>query len=296
MRASRYLTWIILILILVLLNLPSSVSVSVKQFFREIVSPFHELSSGLGERVGESFSVFVDPLGRTREEERQARDLADLRRRQWQLESLERDNGLLRSHLEYRRNSPFPLVAAEVIARGEASGWWEAVTVNKGEADGVTVGLAVLTPEGLVGRTASVTRHTSDVLLLTDRNCAVAAEMARSGEFGVLRGQGSGVGDDKGGMGYPPTLCRLDYLPNQAALRPGDRVVTSGLGGIFPRGLLVGVVQAAAVHRSGLYQFAYVRPAADLARLRYVFVARKSDRGAPSSEESVAERGKGNGS
>jgi len=173
------------------------------------------------------------------------------------------------------------LVMCEVIARGEASGWWESVTINKGEKDGISANLAVITPSGLVGRTIAVSSHTCDVLLITDRNCSVSARLAKTGEFGIVQGQGVALtGDPVLDMRWPIDPCRMDYVPAGAVIAKGDKVVTSGLGSIFPEGVMLGVADSVEVHKSGLYQVANVRPSADLGKLRYVFVVKKGGRAA----------------
>jgi rod shape-determining protein MreC len=103
------------------------------------------------------------------------------------------------------------------------------------------------------------------VLLLSDPSCKVAVRLKRSGEFGLAEGQGAQPGQ--------PPAVRADYLLKTADVQPGDEVVTSGLGGLFPKGLPVGRVADVALDASGLYQTARIELAADLGKLEYAFVA-----------------------
>jgi rod shape-determining protein MreC len=128
----------------------------------------------------------------------------------------------------------------------------------------VAEGRAVITPDGLVGRTVSVSDRTADVLLLSDRTCKVSVRLERSGVFGVLAGTGAKPGEQP--------ACRLDYLSQTADVQEGDEVVTTGMGGVFPKGLIVGRVVRVEMHEAGLYQVAWVESAAKLGKLEYAFV------------------------
>ena len=124
-----------------------------------------------------------------------------------------------------------------------------------------------MTAEGLIGRTVEVSEHTADVLLVSDPACKVAVRIPRTSTFGVLAGRGPSWRGE--------TLCRVDFVNKNAALKPGDEVVTSGLGGTFPKGLLVGYVgDQVFADRSGLYQQADVISRARLGQLQYAFVVK----------------------
>jgi len=276
-RASRYLTWITLVVVIVLLNLPSTAWNSVRALCREIVAPFHSVASGLGYRVSEGCAAVVDPSGKTTSRRKMEEELATLRERVRRLEQLDRENAALRIHLGHKTNSVLRLESCEVIARGEASGWWECVVVNKGARDGIAVGMAVMSDEGVVGRTSSISEHTSEILLITDRNSSVPAKLLRTGDFGIVNGGGVSIaGNPVIDMGIPQNPCSMDNIPSGAAVQAGDRIVTSGLGTVFPEGLPIGTVVSVETHKSGLYQVARVKPAADLVRLRYVFVVKQT--------------------
>lgn len=273
MRASRYLTWITLIIIVILVNLPSQVWNEVRGWCRDIIAPFHSVASSLGYRVAEGCSSVIDPAGKANAKRKLELELANLRERIRHLESLETENIAMRTQLGFKTNSTHRLEACEIIARGEASGWWECIIVNKGARSGIGVGCAVISHEGLVGRTKSVSEHTSEVLLITDRNSSVPAKLLRTGDFGIVNGGGVTIaGNQVIDMGMPQNPCSMDNIPSGVTIQTGDKVVTSGLGSIFPEGLHIGTVVSAGLNKSGLYQAARIKPAADLARLRYVFV------------------------
>ncbi len=250
-------------ILLVLLNLPEGASRQAKAGVRETVAPLHGLFSGIALRVREAFGT-LRGLGGLREENRAlSSEVQHLRDQVRLLQDQGAENATLRALLGYRARAPYRLVAAEVIAR-EPSGWWQSVRLNRGARDGLRAGQAVVTPDGLVGETLDVSDHTSDVLLMSDPACRVSCQLPRTGGFGVA--QGGGVRPDG------ETRLKLDFLHRHAELRPGDEVVTSGLGGVYPGGLRVGYLENIRLDESGLYQSADVRPLADLATLRHVFV------------------------
>ena len=123
----------------------------------------------------------------------------------------------------------------------------------------------------MASRALSLSAHSADVLLLSDPSCRLSALVPRSDAHGVLFGRRVRRG------GQP--VYRMEFIDKDADLKVGDEVVTSGLGGLFPGGLLVGYIETVEDDRSGLYQVADVLPAADLGHLRVVFVV-NADRGA----------------
>lgn len=264
MKDRGFLTWVILgVVLVVLLNLPASISGRAKAAVREGLSPLQHALSGALVRLREAVSVLRGLGGILRENQEMKAELIRLRNRMRELKELERENIELREQLQFLRSAERQLVPCEVIAR-DISGWWQTVRLSRGRADGIEPGRAVVTPEGLVGRTMDVSEHTCDVLLISDPSCRVSARIARTGTFGVVTGAGvSWTGR---------AVCRMDFLNKNEPVQPGDEVVTSGLGGVFPKNLLVGYVER--VHRdaAGLYQYADVLPKADLGALTYVFV------------------------
>ncbi len=133
--------------------------------------------------------------------------------------------------------------------------------------------MAVMTTEGLIGRTIEVSERTSDVLLITDPNCRVSCKTVPGGAFGIMRGGGVQL------IGHPlmemlasinPAV--LTYVSTAQDINEGDEVLTSGLGGVFPEGLPVGRIGRVRPHGSGLYLQAEVLPAARLDTFRYAFV------------------------
>lgn len=159
--------------------------------------------------------------------------------------------------LEFRRSTGYPMQVAAVIGR-DTTGLFETVLLNKGRLDGLAKDMAVVTPAGVVGKTIRVYDRTARVLLLTDRSSGIATIVQRTRDQGVAQGNGEGA-------------CSMKYLSRQSTVAVGDVIVTSGLGGVFPKGVRVGRV--ADVKRSGyLLPDIEVLPTASLDRLEEVIV------------------------
>lgn len=180
-------------------------------------------------------------------------------------EELRAQNERLKALLEYRKeNDDYRLVMARVVAR-DPDRWMNSVLViNVGQQDGIRPNMPVITPGGVIGKVVQVSRHSANVQLITDveggsRVSAVVQGPTRA--IGVIDGY-----DDQHG------LLILSKVPLDEKIEPGQRVVTSGFGGIFPPGLLIGTIESVQTGEYGLSLQATVRPAADLVHLDEVFV------------------------
>lgn len=275
------MVWIVLgAVFLIVLNLPLPVLRRAKMGLREGLAPLQRALSGLTHGLEKRLSDMRHAGDLAEENRKMVEELTRLRNEALQLRALERENADLRVQLGFAQRSERALVACEVIARGDISSWWQTVRLGEGSAERVTTNLAVITHDGLIGKTTDVSRHTSDVLLLVDPNCKASARLPRVDSFGIVRGAGVSLRGE--------AACRMDFIDKDADVRPGDEVVTSGLGPVFPAGLLIGYVERAHRAESGLYQSADIVPAADMAALRYVFVVQAEDRQPPA--EPVAEQ------
>lgn len=179
---------------------------------------------------------------------------------------LERENSQLRHALDFKKATNFDVVAANVIRRHPTT-WWQTVDIDVGEERGVGTQLAVLSNEGLVGKIDRPDKGRSSVILLTDEKCQVSARVDGSPEVGILSGQ---RGDF---VGSP--LLRLRFLSTNAALHPGQRVFTTGRGGIFQPNILLGTIDS--VEKGALDSEALVKPSVNFADLGTVFVVLSAD-------------------
>lgn len=229
--------------------------------FYQLISPFLKTGSGLEKQI----SGMTKGLASLEELERDVSTLRvenrALRATNQALRDVEYEVNRLRLALAYRERSVFKLVPAEVVTR-DASTWWRTVTINRGKRDGIEGDMSVVTDQGLVGKTTTVSDSIAVVLLVSDENCRVAANVEGSREQGIASGERV--------VGALAPLLDLNFLSKQANLQPGAKVYTSGVGGVFPSGLLIGTVKEYKVRE--LDGQARLNPAVDLAKLEDVFV------------------------
>jgi rod shape-determining protein MreC len=178
-----------------------------------------------------------------------------------QMREVEVENRDLRALLGLRERAPLgSLLSVDVIAR-DPLGAVQAVTIDRGSDDGIRVNLPVITWKGLVGRVVDVHPTSSKVLLITDVNSGVSVRIQdpSSRATGVIRGVGDG-------------RLLLQYVPRTDLLRTDDVALTSGIGGIFPSGVLVGRVLQVRQRDVEVFQEALVEPAADMRNLERLYV------------------------
>lgn len=274
MRDRKYLLWIVLgTFFLVMFNLPESISASLRGGFREAIASYQGAIMRAWEglhRTSAAMGSLTDLAG---ERDRLEREVATLRAASAGQAQMAHENEELRRLLELRRRLTHKTVACQVIARDDGYGWWQTLRLDKGSEEGVRKNQPVITPDGLVGKTIDVSGQTCDVLLISDRNFKAAVRFEQDGSYGILRGGGVSLrGVHSLGVVCAPVPFQVDYVRKDVEIKPGEAVVTSGLGGAFPAGLRVGQVAQVAPDETGLYQVATVVPAADLERLRQVLV------------------------
>ena len=218
---------------MILLRLPERAASRIKLALGSVFIPLFGLA-GSGHQLAEKAGHAVLPRQSLAHESDQLRqENAELKTRLLQIEPLLRENDRLRTLLNWSLTPRWKIKPARIIARDPAN-WWRGIHINLGKRDGLRLDLPVLTPEGLVGRVAEVGETRSRVVLLGDPNCRVAAKVLEGNaqvDNGIISG-GSSVTD--------PSLVDLTFLVRGSNLKPGQVVWTSGLGGVFPEGVLIG--------------------------------------------------------
>jgi rod shape-determining protein MreC len=261
------------LIVVVLLNLPLPARLAVRAGMHDGTAPFQNSMSLVTHYLRGFFSIFGHANQVVLDKQRLEAKVAGLQSRLLQLEQFEDENRMLRQQLGFAVLSPRKLLMCEVIERGDLSGWWHTLRLNKGADAGVHEGMAVISTEGLVGRVSAVSSKTCDVLLIVDPTCKVACKVVRNGAFGIMQGSGIAInGEVSLEMLAAVKPCVMDYISTENELRRNDVVLTSGLGNVFPEGLPVGHLGAVRRDPSGLYQQADVVPSADIDRLKYAFV------------------------
>ena len=180
-------------------------------------------------------------------------------------------NERLRALLGFKERAALPSIAAEVIGedlRAES----RTLLIDKGRQDGIHRNAAVVTEAGVVGKVSELGDTTSRVLLIVDHRSAVDGLVQRTRAKTAVRGRGG-------------PLASLDYLERREDVRAGDLIITSGFGGIFPKGLRIGTVAHVESAPFGLFQKADLEPAVDFRRLEEVLVVTSLERGEPAVAE-----------
>lgn len=206
-----------------------------------------------------SFGDNYDTLAGFRSEnERLRKRIQTLEIERQRLLEAEATNRQLQKLLDFRGELPAGAITASIIA-GSASSWFQSCVLNRGSADGVRKGMAVVTPLGVIGKVVAVTGRTAKVLLLTDPNSGIDVYIQRTRGRGIVSGSlDSGV--------------VLKYIKRSEDVQEGDRLVTSGMDSVFPKGLLVGTVIKVRKQNRGLFQNIEVWPAAQVSRVEEVLV------------------------
>lgn len=229
---------------------------------REAFLPLTGLLADLGRAVDARQTTWRASEDLQAENQRLRADNARLEADNARLAELERQNAFLLTALGFKQEYPqLTFLAAEVVGF-EPSNLAHALTINRGQDDGVQPGTVVVALRGVVGQVTATTPRSATVLLLTDPRSAVDARTQESGARGVVAGLGR------------PDLLVMRYVRQEEFLSLGERVVTSGLGGVFPRGLPVGYVGYVQRRDVDALQEAYLEPAVDFTRLAQVLVLR----------------------
>ncbi len=229
--------------------------------FYQLISPFLSTGSGLEKQIT-SVRTGLKSLDELEHDNAELRvENRALKATNQALRDVEHEVNRLRLALNYRERSVFKLVPAEIITR-DASTWWRTVTINRGRQDGIDGDMPVVTEEGLVGKTTTVSDSIAIVLLVSDENCRVAATIEGTREQGIVSGERV--------AGALTPFLDLNFLSKQANLQPGQKTYTSGVGGVFPSGLLIGAVKDYKARE--LDGQARLIPAVDLSKLEDVFV------------------------
>jgi rod shape-determining protein MreC len=229
----------------------------------DLATPIQQTLSGVAGRV----SVVLDTarnLNQLQDENRRLRAENDrLTIDNVRMSEILAENQVLREQLGFKRDNPALLTTpADVIGRvvgRDPSVLLSSLTIDQGAEDGVTAEMPVITGRGLVGRVTATGDRWARVLLLIDPSSSVNVLVQRSRATGVIQGQEDGS-------------LRMRYIAQDGDILPGDIILTSGLGGMFPKGLVVGQVMTVQQRDIAMFEEAQVRPTVDFGRLEMVMV------------------------
>ncbi len=224
----------------------------------EFCAPFQKTSTVTIKAVRGVFQEYLFLIHLQRENVILKKRVADLQKENQQMKEMALANERLQKLFQFREKISSSVMAAEVIGQ-DPSSWFKSVTLNKGEKDGVRTGMAVISSEGVIGQILKTASHYSTVLLITDYNSAIDSIIQRNRAKAIVEGKGE-------------NRCQLKYLLRTEEVIVGDIVVTSGLSGNFPKGLMVGEVRKVDKKGHGVFQYAELVPSVDLTKLEEVLV------------------------
>ena len=255
---------VVVVVTVVLLKLPSRTASQLKLAISGLFLPLFGLSGTAQDGTEKAGNSVVPRAELIKELDRLRRENSALRARQLQADELARENARLRQYVGWGKQFPWQVKLARVIARDPAN-WWLTIKIDAGLRQGITTNSPVISPEGfLVGRVSDVGFEQSQAVLLGDPDCRVSVMVEETRDTGVITPASSSPLDN--------IIVDLSYLSRNSPLRPGLRVVTSGLGGVFPKGIVVGTIVDFRSVDFGLYNEARVKVAARLNALEEVCV------------------------
>jgi rod shape-determining protein MreC len=252
---------LLLLFALVLMSLRAKQRGGVEFFdalLMEICSPFQKATTLTVKTIQGTFRQYVFLVNLEKENRVLKQKIAELQEENHRMKEMKLTNERMRQLLQFREKNSPSMIGAEVIGQ-DPSSWFKSVTIDKGEGDGVKKGMAVISPTGVIGQVLKTAPHYATVLLVTDYNSAIDCIVQRTRAKAILEG----IGENR---------CQLKYLLRADEAAVGDVVVTSGLGGNFPKGLRVGEIKKIDKRGHGVFQYAELVPSVDLTQLEEVFV------------------------
>jgi len=263
LKKSHYIALgLVALLVLVVLNLPARTAARLKLAVGSLFLPLFGLASASQQAVSKAGDTITPRSELERQNEALRRERDQLRAEALQYAELAKENERLRNALKWQSRAPWKTKLAHVVLRDPAN-WWRTVQIDVGSRDGVRENMAVLTPEGLVGRVQFVSLTRSQVVLVGDPNCKVSARVNNpTRDDGIIGASGP----------FDASLVEFTHLERNANVKAGQEVVTSGNGGVFTNGIPIGKIVDVRPAEFGLYLEARVKLNANLAGLDEVFV------------------------
>ncbi|RJX29996.1 MAG: rod shape-determining protein MreC [Desulfarculus sp.] len=228
------------------------------RWFLEVIGPMQRGVTSLSDWTNSIWRRYFALVQAAEDNERLHKQVARLHQQLVDLEELKQANLRLKELLNFKRTITYPIVAAEVVGNDPTS-HFRTVIVDKGASAGVQTLMPVVCAQGVVGRVIWTSPHYAKLLLLIDPNSAVDVLVQRSRARGIVEGQAGG-------------RLNLKYVIHTEEVAVGDRVITSGAAGVFPKGVLVGTVSSVKKEKAGAFQQITVKPAVDFDRVEEVLV------------------------
>jgi rod shape-determining protein MreC len=235
----------------------------VRKAVLEVTAPVQNALSAFIKIVGDSWSRYVFLVGIEEENKNLKQKINDQKSQLILYQEGYLEAKRLRNLLALKENYNFNFVTARVIGREQVT-LSKTILINKGTVHGLNAGMPVMAGPGLIGRIIDISWHTAKVLLLIDESSNIDAIVQRNRTQGIIRGAGS-----RG--------CVLRYISKTQDVQEGDTIISSGIGGIFPKGLMIGQVSHVDRQDAGLFLKINVAPSIDFSKLEEVLVLTSGD-------------------
>ena len=241
-----------LLVITVILGVVSSFKNNIlTNVLNTLITPFQSGVSKVINPIKNHIALLDEMKDYKAENERLNKEINELKIENRDAESYIKENNRLKNLLDIKEKEVnMTTVAAEVISR-DYDEWYKGVTINKGKSHGINIGDAVMTAEGILGVVDSAGTNWAKVVTIYDTNTAVGAKLTRTGDVGVLEGSNELASVKK---------CKMEYISDSASVINGDILVTSGLGGVYPAGLMIGKIDEVKIDAMGKIEYAVVKP------------------------------------
>ena len=230
-----------------------------------LFSPFFQTANAISrtvQKTGSGINRFWDLYA---SHDALSQHVAELEQKQARMVELEKENERLRMLLDFKKQIPYKTLAARVIA-WDLVPWRKTILIDKGSKQGVKKKMAIVNAEGLVGRVVEVAPFNARVILLIDPESRVSSIFQDSRDLGVAEGDGS-------------TLLRVTHIDRQSSVKVGDRILSSGLGGVYPKAIPIGTVEMVGTEKESLELFATARPFVNFSKLEEVLCIASSPQG-----------------
>jgi rod shape-determining protein MreC len=232
-----------------------------KTGFGEVSGPLLRIIGKPGEFIIYIFNNYIGLIHTNRENTDLRNRLARLQMENQKIPGLEHENKRLKTILNLMERRPKTMIAARVVGE-DIKNWFKCIILDKGKSSGITIKMPVITPSGLVGQVVETDRWVTKVMVINDTNSSVDVYVEGKNTRGILEGTGQ-------------TVLKLKYIRKNDEIEIGDKLITSGKDGIYPKGLAAGIVTTVNRSKPGIFSDIEVMPFNNFSILEEVLVLKK---------------------
>ncbi len=256
---------ILIFVVMIVSNGNRNKTTFVEDIVATVLSPVQKVFFNTGKNISDFFQFLKEIKTIKKQNESLILEIEKFKEENRKLQNLKEENDRFRKMLDLKYElDDLEMIGAQVISK-QSNNWFDIFTIDKGIADNINKNDTVITEKGLVGHIFEISKNSAKVISVIDSNSAVAAIITRTRDFGMVKGD---LLFQKEG------LCKMIYLNKDADVVAGDAVETSGLGGIYPKGLFIGKIKDIREESDQVSKIASIEPAVDFKSLEYVFVVK----------------------